>query len=254
MKYGILLHDTVSSPRTKRETILRIVTKGVQQKKKYVPGPLYNRLVLRDGERCFITDKKANHGGIVDEARAYMLFNGIPMPPPTKRPKTGKKSFNRNMYGIARDNNGTEYHQAQEDALLEEVLELCLKHGWNEHHVAGHSELTKRKVDPGPWDSYMPEFRQRLREALKNRGSTPGAPPGAPQAAPVPPTPTTEAPQAAEPVTEDTDPHAGEWYAEARRWAIKKGIARPDDNPAAKLSAAYLWVVLRRWEDNNAND
>ena len=174
---GIVLHDTVTPP-SLDERMIEWAHDGITQaigkgKTTFVPGPLYNELVMRDGSHLVIAgDEKANHAGRINARRLSRLGYGQ-VPPPGRPAKSSDTTANARLYGIAWMRGAGE---AVTVAAFAKMLDRCdaaiERFGLSPDCVWAHAELTRRKVDPSPAYSKTGEIRAAL-HARRAKASEP---------------------------------------------------------------------------------
>jgi len=160
-----------------------------------LPGPLCHDFLAKDGMLYLVGNGRTNHAGTVaDTAKQAILADTMPMKstfsPDAAEPHDG----NDFLYGIEIENKGDgkdPYPTRQYDVAVRWAAARCRYHGWSAGSIAGHKELTRRKIDPS---FSMPQFRRDVAERLTHPASwtkgavTPTPPTPAPVPAPVPAT------------------------------------------------------------------
>lgn len=140
-----------------------------------LPGPLCHDFLAKDGTLYLVGNGRTNHAGTIAAnshnaiAAETMPMNGI-FKPDSSEPYDG----NRELYGLEIENRGDgsdPYPEAQYDAAVRWAAARCRHHDWTAGSVAGHREVTRRKVDPS---FNMATFRTAVAARLK---TDPTAPP-----------------------------------------------------------------------------
>jgi hypothetical protein len=143
---GVLIHHTVTKSTASAIAACR---KGVTQAGgSFLPGPLYNLLVDKQGVVHLIGWGRANHAGNGDDdVLRAIIREQLPFP----RPNEANTDGNARLYGIGLLNMGDgkdPYPVAQLDAAADASAVLCSLHAWSEGSVAGHKEWQPGKIDP----------------------------------------------------------------------------------------------------------
>ena len=166
---GVVLHDTVTPP-SLDERMIEWARDGITQrisktKTIFIPGPLYNELVMRDGSHLVIAgDEKANHAGRINSARFDLLATKNP-PPAGRPPSASEMTANSRLYGIAWvRGNGESVTEPARLAMIERTAIAVERFGLSFDQVWAHAELTRRKIDPQPAYSKTAEIRTALHD------------------------------------------------------------------------------------------
>jgi hypothetical protein len=173
---GVLIHHTVGT------NSLAFVKRGNAD----LPGPLCHSLLAKSGMHHQISIHRANHAGSIAQ-NAYDAIrkeSAVHPRPDTAEPIDG----NDCLYGLEIENlgNGKDpYPAVQYDQAVRWAAAACRFHGWKADSVAGHGEVTRRKIDPS---FSMDKFRDAVADRLKHPASwdgtdtTPRPAPARPQA------------------------------------------------------------------------
>jgi hypothetical protein len=117
-----------------------------------LPGPLCHDFLAKDGTLYLVGNGRTNHAGTI-AANAHTAIGNETMPlngtfkPDRAEPFDG----NRELYGIEIENRGDgtdPYPEKQYDVAVRWAAARCRFHGWSAGSIAGHKEVTTRKVDP----------------------------------------------------------------------------------------------------------
>lgn len=117
-----------------------------------LPGPLCHDFLAKNGTLYLVGNGRTNHAGTI-AANAHNAFAAETMPmngtfkPDASEPYDG----NRELYGLEIENRGDgsdPYPAAQYDVAVRWAAARCRFHGWTAGSVAGHKEVTRRKIDP----------------------------------------------------------------------------------------------------------
>jgi hypothetical protein len=111
---------------------------------------------------------RANHAGfgaqlVLDETRRGVVPSGTA----AARGLTDGPSGNGHFYGFENENRGDgrdPWPDVQITTMVTAAAALCRRHGWTAKRVIGHSEWTRRKVDPRGID--MNDLRTRVQALL----------------------------------------------------------------------------------------
>lgn len=153
--HGVLIHHTVTKS---TKSAIQACYSGVQQADGFLPGPLYNVVVDKQGTAHLIGWGRANHAGKGDDDVLRALIAEQTLPTPNESNTDG----NARLYGIAMLNLGDgvdEFTSAQLQTAATAAALLCSLHGWSERSVAGHKQWQPGKIDPR---LSMSAFRTRV--------------------------------------------------------------------------------------------
>ena len=173
---GICVHDTGSPVHTNRSNMIRMLTQGLTQASgKKLPPPIYSYVVWVDGSITQIADErvKTNHAGRVMRSRLNLIYRSEPAA--GRAPSAGTGNGNKATIGVAMCRMGAKVpaHE-QYEALVHLCADICSRWQWRPWSaVVGHSELTKRKIDPQRVD--MNALRSDVASLMKS-GSFPRRP------------------------------------------------------------------------------
>lgn len=180
---GVLIHHTAGVS----TGMAAFVRNGSSE----LPGPLSHAMAAKNGTVYIPGYGRANHAGrVAENAFASVVAEDGKHPRPSaSEPRDG----NRHLYGIEIENRGDgkdPYPSTQYDQAVRWAAALCRFHKWSAESVAGHKEMTRRKIDPS---FSMDAFRAKVAERLEHPASwTPGAStptkPAPPKPAPTPST------------------------------------------------------------------
>lgn len=157
---GVMVHHTVTKSTA---SAIQMCYDGVHQPAGWLPGPLYNVVVDKQGVAHLIGWGRANHAGLGDDdVMRAVIGERYPLP----RPNEANTDGNARFYGIAMLNMGDgkdEYTSKQLTTAATAAALLCGLHDWTDLSVIGHKEWEPGKIDP----SYsMAAFRTRVEKAL----------------------------------------------------------------------------------------
>lgn len=138
-----------------------------------LPGPLCHNFLAKDGTLYLVGNGRTNHAGtIAANAQTAILNETMPVNG-TFRPDAAEPyDGNRQLYGLEIENKGDgkdPYPEAQYDVAVRWASAICRFHGWTAGSVAGHKEVTRRKIDPS---FSMPVFRTRVRGQIAAKPGT----------------------------------------------------------------------------------
>jgi hypothetical protein len=154
-----------------------------------LPGPLCHAVATKDGRVHIPGYGRANHAGsIAANAMASLVAED------GKHPMPGPDSVDGNarLYGLEIENRGDgddPWPDGQYDQSVRWAAAVCRHHGWTAESVAGHKEVTRRKIDPV---FFMDVFRDEVAERLRHAPSwspeddSPDPAPAPPEEDPVP--------------------------------------------------------------------
>lgn len=147
---AVFEHHTASNEHAGNTPSLGIVTngRGVPGTPDFLPGPLANFVIGRDGTIVIVAAGRCNHAGEGGPLK------GIP-----------QDSGNMYAFGIEIENNGVgeEYPAEQKRAAAILTAVLLERVGARKAMAIGHREWTPRKIDPS---FGMNAFRQRVGKIL----------------------------------------------------------------------------------------
>lgn len=144
-----------------------------------LPGPLCHDFLAKDGTLYLVGNGRTNHAGtITEKAHNAILSEMMPLtgtfdPGSATEPYDG----NRELYGLEIENRGDGkdvYPEAQYDVAVRWAAARLRYHGWSAGSVAGHKEVTRRKIDPS---FSMALFRVNVASRLSRPAGAPDAPP-----------------------------------------------------------------------------
>jgi hypothetical protein len=132
-----------------------------------LPGPLCHDFLATDGTLYLVGNGRTNHAGtIAANSRTAIIEETLPMGAAFKPDADEPYDGNRMLYGLEIENKGDgkdPYPDAQYDVAVRWAAARCRFHGWSARSVAGHREVTRRKIDPS---FFMSEFRMRVAARL----------------------------------------------------------------------------------------
>ena len=166
---GICVHDTGSPVTTNRVNMVRLLTGGLTQAGgKRLPPPIYSYVIWPDGAITQIADErvKTNHAGRVMRSRLALIAND--QPAAGRATSSGLGNGNKWTIGVAMCRMGADVpaHE-QYESLVRLCADICARWAWRPWSaVVGHSELTRRKVDPQRVD--MAGVRSDVAQLLKS--------------------------------------------------------------------------------------
>lgn len=157
--HGALIHHTVGTGKHMAQQCYD----GVPD----LPGPLCHDFLAKDGTLYLVGNGRANHAGtIAENARTAILNETLPMGQTFKPDAEEPYDGNRMLYGLEIENRGDgedPYPDPQYDVAVRWAAARCRFHGWSAKSVAGHREVTRRKIDPS---FPMSEFRMSVAARL----------------------------------------------------------------------------------------
>lgn len=187
-----------------------------------LPGPLCHAHLAKDGTLSLLSNGRANHAGSVPSNVHNALVAERTLPAPS-----GPENVDGNDHGFGLEienlgDNRDTYPAVQYDTAVRYAAAICRYYGWSAKSVAGHKEVTTRKIDPrGPVEGKgsfsMATFRKDVQKRLD---SSPNDNPG-----PVPPVP-----------KEDDDMTADEIYS-----AVWEKDAIPSPSTASTHDTNPTW-------------
>lgn len=174
--HGICVHDTGSPANTNRANMVRMLTQGLTQAGgKRLPPPIYTYIIWPDGGVTQIAAErvKTNHAGRVMRSRLSLLYRSLPAA--GRATSAGVANGNAATIGVAMCRMGAKVPaHAQYVSLVRLCAEICARWAWRPWSaVVGHSELTKRKIDPQRVDLNL--LRRDVAAQMKS-GSFPNRP------------------------------------------------------------------------------
>lgn len=137
-----------------------------------LPGPLVQDFLAKDGTLYLVGNGRCNHAGtIAANAHNAIADDAMPFTGTLKPDSSEPYDGNRELYGLEIENKGDgkdPYPAAQYDVAVRWAAARCRVHDWTAGSVAGHKELTRRKIDPS---FNMAVFRQNVRDRLSHSPS-----------------------------------------------------------------------------------
>lgn len=137
-----------------------------------LPGPLCHDFLAKDGTLYLVGNGRTNHAGTIpDTVRTRLINERMPMDA-EYRPSVGAaetRDGNASLYGLEIENRGDgrdPYPERQYDVAVRWAAARCRYHGWTAGSVAGHKEVTRRKIDPS-FD--MAKFRRDVQARLDGK-------------------------------------------------------------------------------------
>jgi len=151
-----------------------------------LPGPVCHAFLSKQSVLSMVGNGRANHaGGFAQNAHDAVVHESDVHPrPDVAEPVDG----NQHYYGLEIENRGDgkdPYPNAQYDRAVRFAAAICRFHHWSADSVIGHTEGTRRKVDPS---FSMTAFRGDVEERLMHSAAWSPPPPRIPS---IPPAPTT---------------------------------------------------------------
>lgn len=135
-----------------------------------IPGPLCQSACEMDGDVLLGAIGRANHAGKGASNTLNLVKAGNAPTGSEINPGADSLDGNAQYYGLeVKYDGGQPMTAKQYESALRWAAAICDFYGWDEGHVIGHREHTKRKGDPG--NCPMDRFRRDLASLLKTAGS-----------------------------------------------------------------------------------
>jgi hypothetical protein len=158
---GLIVHHTAGT------NSLRTIVNGRPD----LPGPLANLHVPKWGGVNVVSAGRCNHAGagaalVLEETRRDVAPTGSAL----ARGLLDGPGGNGYFYGIEAENRGDgedPWPPEQLDTIARICAALCAHHGWRSNRVIGHTEWTRRKIDPRGFS--MVSMRARVAMLLLQR-------------------------------------------------------------------------------------
>lgn len=135
-----------------------------------LPGPVCHDFLAKNGTLYLVGHGRTNHAGtITDGARSRILDERMPMDSTFRPGSVERHDGNASLYGLEIENRGDgkdPYPDHQYDVAVRWAAARCRYHGWTAGSVAGHKEVTRRKIDPS-FD--MAKFRRDVQARLDGK-------------------------------------------------------------------------------------
>lgn len=148
-----------------------------------LPGPLCHDFLAKDGTLYLVGHGRTNHAGTVAaNTRTAIINDAMPLDSSFVPDRAEPYDGNDFLYGLEIENKGDgkdPYPAKQYDIAVRWAAARARHHGWTAGSIAGHKELTRRKIDPS---FSIARFRRDVAARLKPK--TPPTPkPSPPQEA-----------------------------------------------------------------------